>query len=221
MPDLPKTRLIAEISMWSADLLNLERDMDRIAPFADMLHIDVADARFTPDFLFFPDLVARIVEKAHCPVHVHLMTMGDIVVTQALRFAEAGADLITVHAENGPAAHEALAALPCERGLALTLDTPVEAVLPFLPNLSMVTLMGTRIGIKGAGLDPAACGRIAAMRALLRDRPEALVAADGGIRETTVPDLHAAGAQSVVLGSLAFGAPDLAARFDWLRGFGP
>ena len=98
---LPRTRLLAEVSLWSADLLNLERDMARIAPYGDILHVDVADARFTPGFLFFPDLVARIADVAQAPVHVHLMTQGDIVVDQARQFAEAGADLVTVHAETG------------------------------------------------------------------------------------------------------------------------
>lgn len=222
MLELPTDRLICEISMWSADLLDLGGDLERIAPFADMLHIDVADARFTPDFLFFPDLVARLVEASPLPVHVHLMTEADMVVRQALRFAETGAHVVTVHAETGDAGMDALAALResgCKTGVALTLDTDVDSVLPFLPEVSMLTLMGTRIGIKGAGLDPAALGRIRQARALLSDlgREDVLVAADGGIRENTVPDLRAAGAHTVVLGSLAFGAPDLQARFDWLR----
>ena len=199
---LPRTRLLAEVSLWSADLLNLERDMARIAPYGDILHVDVADARFTPGFLFFPDLVARIADVAQAPVHVHLMTQGDIVVDQARQFAEAGADLVTVHAETGA---EGLAALD-----------------PFLPRVAMVTLMGTRIGIKGAGLDPEAVPRIRALRQTLAAQGlgRVRVAADGGIRDTTVPDLRAAGADTVVMGSLAFGADDLAARFGWLRGLG-
>ena len=222
---LPRTRLLAEISLWSADLLNLERDMARIAPYGDIRHVDVADARFTPGFLFFPDLVARIADVAQAPVHVHLMTQGDIVVDQARQFAEAGADLVTVHAETGAeglAALDLLAARGTAAGVALTLDQPLAALDPFLPRVAMVTLMGTRIGIKGAGLDPEAVPRIRALRQTLAAQGLARVrvAADGGIRDTTVPDLRVAGADTVVMGSLAFGADDLAARFDWLRGLG-
>jgi len=222
---LPRTRLLAEISLWSADLLNLERDMARIAPYGDILHVDVADARFTPGFLFFPDLVARIADVAQAPVHVHLMTQGDIVVDQARQFAEAGADLVTVHAETGAeglAALDLLAARGTAGGVALTLDQPLAALEPFLPRVAMVTLMGTRIGIKGAGLDPEAVPRIRALRQTLAAQGlgRVRVAADGGIRDTTVPDLRAAGADTVVMGSLAFGADDLAARFGWLRGLG-
>ena len=222
---LPRTRLLAEISLWSADLLNLERDMARIAPYGDILHVDVADARFTPGFLFFPDLVARIADVAQAPVHVHLMTRGDIVVDQARQFAEAGADLVTVHAETGAeglAALDLLAARGTAAGVALTLDQPLAALEPFLPRVAMVTLMGTRIGIKGAGLDPEAVPRIRALRQTLAAQGLARVrvAADGGIRDTTVPDLRAAGADTVVMGALAVGADDLAARFGWLRGLG-
>ncbi|HEY0213360.1 MAG TPA: hypothetical protein VGC40_07220 [Paenirhodobacter sp.] len=218
---LPKDHLIAEVSVWSADLLNLQSDLARIAPYADVLHIDVADGRFTPGFLFFPDLVARIVEQASCPVHVHLMCMPDIVVDQAHQFLETGADLITVHAEAGDAGLKAvdeIRAAGRAAGVALTLEQPLARVQPFLDQVAMVTLMGTRIGIKGAGLDPTACDRITTMRKMVPGG--VLVAADGGIRENTVPQLRAAGADTVVLGSLAFGAPDLAARFDWLRGLG-
>ena len=222
---LPRTRLLAEVSLWSADLLNLERDMARIAPYGDILHVDVADARFTPGFLFFPDLVARIADVAQAPVHVHLMTQGDIVVDQARQFAEAGADLVTVHAETGAeglAALDLLAARGTAAGVALTLAQPLAALDPFLPRVAMVTLMGTRIGIKGAGLDPEAVPRIRALRQTLAAQGlgRVRVAADGGIRDTTVPDLRAAGADTVVMGSLAFGADDLAARFGWLRGLG-
>ncbi|HEY0274523.1 MAG TPA: ribulose-phosphate 3-epimerase [Paenirhodobacter sp.] len=218
---LPKDRLIAEISVWSADLLNLEQDLARIGPYADILHIDVADGRFTPGFLFFPDLVARIVEKADCPVHVHLMTMPDIVVEQARQFIDTGADLITVHAEagdNGLAAVDVINAAGRSAGVALTLEQPLEALAPFLDQVAMVTLMGTRIGIKGAGLDDTACDRISALRRMLPAGRDVLVAADGGIRESTTPLLRQAGADTVVLGSLAFGAPDLHARFAWLHG---
>ena len=66
---LPRNRLIGEFSLWSADLANMERDLKRIETHADMHHIDVADARFTPGFLFFPDMVARIAMLTDKPIH--------------------------------------------------------------------------------------------------------------------------------------------------------
>jgi ribulose-phosphate 3-epimerase len=220
---LPRNRLIGEFSLWSADLANMERDLNRIEAHVDLQHIDVADARFTPGLLFFPDFVARIAKLTAKPVHVHLMVEADIVEEQTRQFIEAGADLVSVHAENGEAGLRAVR-LARERGAAagvvLKLETPVEAVKPFLSEVEFVTLLGTPIGIKGVGLADNACDRLIAARKLLREagrEAEVVLAADGGIRDETVPRLRAAGAETVVLGSLAFGAPDLAQRMAWLH----
>ncbi len=220
---LPKHRMLGEYSLWSADLANLEADLRRTGPHTDLYHVDVADGRFAPSFLFFPDQVARIRALTAKPLHVHLMVEGDILLAQVRQFVEAGADLVTVHAENGPVVGEALALirdLGCEAGLVLRVETPVEAAKPWLDRVSFVTLLGTAIGVKGQGLSDTACPRLEAMRSLMRDagrETSIRLAADGGIRDTTVPRLRAAGAETVVLGSLAFGASDLAARIAWLH----
>ncbi|MER8778528.1 ribulose-phosphate 3-epimerase [Mesorhizobium sp. M0923] len=221
---LPRNRLLGEFSLWSADLANMERDLKRIDAYVDLHHIDVADARFTPGFLFFPDLVARIAKLTTKPIHVHLMVEAEIVEEQTRQFIEAGADLISVHVENGEAglravrlAHE----LGAEAGAVLRLETPVCAVTPFLPEVAFVTLLGTSIGVKGQALSDQACPRLIEARALMRKagrENQIILAADGGIRHETVPRLRAAGAETVVLGSLAFGDPDLAQRMAWLHG---
>ena len=63
LADLPTDRLIAEYSVWSADLVRLADDLARIEPHADILHVDVADGHFAPALLFFPDLVAGAVSR--------------------------------------------------------------------------------------------------------------------------------------------------------------
>ena len=218
---LPQDRCLAEFSMWSADLCNLERDLARIDPFVDLLHIDVADGVFAPALLFFPDLVAQMRARTARPIHVHLMVDDAVLMSQIDQFAEAGADLISLHAEHRQAG-EGIARIRAHglrAGAVLRVETPVEAARPLLPDLDVVTLLGTAIGVKGQGLNPAAPGRIAQMRAMVAGLPgRRIVAADGGIRDTTVPQLVGAGAQTVVLGSLAFGAPDLGARIAWLHG---
>ncbi len=221
---LPRHRLLGEYSLWSADLANLERDIRRTEPYADLYHVDVADGRFAPTFLFFPDQVARIRALTAKPLHVHLMVEGDILPAQIRQFAEAGADLVTIHAESGGGLNEALAlvaGLGCAAGLVLRVETPVAAIAPFLERIRFVTLLGTAIGVKGQGLSEKACPRLLEARALMRaaGREDAIrLAADGGIRDDTVPLLRAAGAETVVLGSLAFGDPDLKRRIDWLHG---
>ena len=218
---LPSNRLLAEISLWSADLGRLEEDTLRIEPFTDIYHVDVADGHFSPAFLFFPDLLARLRKVTSKPIHVHLMVDDKILMDQVAQFVEAGADLISVHAENANAmeALSAISAANLKTGLVLQLHTPVNSVASFVPKLDMLTLLGTRIGVKGQGLDEEAPKRISEARALVASAGKrVIVAADGGIREHTVPLLRAAGAETIVIGSLAFGAPDLAVRMDWVRG---
>ncbi|MFO1121881.1 MAG: ribulose-phosphate 3-epimerase [Hyphomicrobiales bacterium] len=220
---LPGNRCLAEFSMWSADLCNLSRDVERIAPHADMLHVDVADGVFAPQLLYFPDLVAAVRRCSATPIHVHLMIDDAILLDQVAQFAEAGADLISVHAENrrAPEAIALIHARGLLAGAVLRVESALDTVEALLPSLSVVTLLGTAIGVKGVGLADTAPARISAMRRIVagsRNGRRQIVAADGGIRDHTVPVLAAAGAQTVVMGSLAFGAPDLAARIAWLHG---
>ncbi|MCX7344780.1 MAG: D-allulose-6-phosphate 3-epimerase [Alphaproteobacteria bacterium] len=220
---LPSHRLICEFSAWSADLLRLADDMQRIASHCDILHVDVADGHFAPALLFFPDLVAALRKASRAPLHTHLMAADEILLDQITQFADAGSDLISIHAENANIG-DALDLLEERRipaGLVLKVDTPLEVLPRYLPRLRFVTLLGTAIGIKGVGLDPRATGRLTAARALIAaaQLPHRVVlASDGGNREQTLPLLRQAGAETVVLGSLAFGAPSLKDRMDWVHG---
>ena len=222
---LSQERLLAEFSVWSSDLLNIGRDLDKVEPYAALLHIDVADGHFAPAFLFFPDLVDRIRKYSSIPIHVHLMTQPSIVLEQIEQFAQAGADVITVHAEMGDMlapAMEKIAALKLRSGIVLRVETPVSAIEPWLDQVSFVTLLGTAIGVKGKGLHEAALDRMAEARGLIqkhvqRTGQKIILVADGGIREETTPLLRKAGAEAVVLGSLAYGSTDLGQRMEWLR----
>ena len=219
---LPKNRLMAEFSLWSADLVRLADDLARIGPHADLLHVDVADGHFAPALLFFPDLVARIRELTTVPIHVHLMAADAILLSQIDQFAEAGADLISLHVENASVASAALDRIAKHKlraGRVLRVETPVAQAKTFASRLDFLTLLGTVIGVKGQGLDPTAPARLREAGALISKAGRRVVlAADGGIRDNTVPVLRSAGAETVVMGSLAFGAPDLAARIAWVRG---
>jgi ribulose-phosphate 3-epimerase len=221
---LPVDRLIAEFSVWSADLACLAEDMARIDPYADVLHIDVADGHFSPALLFFPDLVAAVRKVSSKPIHVHLMVADEILLSQIEQFADAGSDLISIHLENKSVAGEALTLLE-KRGIAagmvLKVDTAVGDVRAFLPRLRFLTLLGTAIGVKGQGLDERAGTRLEAAKQLIDEiggSKRIVLAADGGIREHTVPLLRQSGAETVVLGSLAFDAPSLDERMTWLHG---
>ena len=228
-PDaLPADRLLAEFSLWSADLVRIADDVARVDSFVDIYHADVADGHFSPALLLFPDLIAQIRPLTTKPIHIHLMVADGGLMDQIDQFAEAGADIISIHAENRNAA-AGLAAIDAHglaAGLVLQLHTPVAAAMPYLDDLAMLTLLGTKIGIKGVGLDSQAGARMAEARAMIDRRAgetgaesgRVLLAADGGIRDHTVPGLRQAGADTIVMGSLAFGADDLAQRIAWVHG---
>lgn len=226
---LPDDRLLAEFSLWSADLVRMADDVARVDDFVDIYHADVADGHFSPAMLLFPDLIAQLRPLTGKPIHVHLMVADGALADQIDQFAEAGADIISIHAENGDpeAALDQISARGVAAGMVLQLHTPVASAARWLDRLSMLTLLGTRMGIKGVGLDPAAEPRLAEARRMIDAHLDAhlkgnettriRLAADGGIREHTVPGLRRSGADTIVMGSLAFGADDLADRMAWVH----
>ncbi|MCD1266790.1 D-allulose-6-phosphate 3-epimerase [Shinella sumterensis] len=222
LESLPKDRLMAEMSLWSAGLAGLGAEIARTEPFADFYHIDVADGHFAPALLFFPDLVAVCRRSTAKPLHVHLMASDVILEAQIRQFADAGADAISIHVENQnlEVCLDLIDSLGLVAGIVLQVQTPVAAAGAFLDRIGLLTLLGTRIGVKGQALDAQAADRLREARALIAKRttPGPIVlCADGGIRENTVPDLAKAGARTVVMGSLAFGSENLAERMAWIH----
>ena len=217
---LPSDRLLAEFSLWSADLVRMADDVARVDGYVDIYHADVADGHFSPAMLLFPDLIAQIRPLTDKAVHVHLMVADTTLMDQIDQFAEAGADIISVHAENANAAAavDHIHGKGLAAGIVLQLHTPVATVQSRLDEISMLTLLGTRMGIKGVGLDPQAENKLAEARQMIDEHGvQVLLAADGGIREHTVPCLRHSGADTIVMGSLAFGADDLAALIAWVH----
>jgi ribulose-phosphate 3-epimerase len=212
-----KTPLLVDISLWSADLVNLASEIELVTPYSDSFHIDVADGHFVPNLLFFPAMVAAIRAVTAKPLHVHLMVSDPATLVQP--FIHAGADIITVQieAETALDALETISNAGLKPGLALLLDTPVDALRDHLAKVEVVIVMGTQVGIKGVDLAPEACERVVAIRNLMDKHPKAKLYADGGIRGHTVPKLRDAGADAVVPGSLLFDSPDRGRVHRWLK----
>jgi ribulose-phosphate 3-epimerase len=221
--DLPSNHLLADVSLWSADLANLQTAVETMEPFADSFHLDVSDDRFAPGLLFFPDLVNALRPHTKKPLHTHLFVEKPSRLLEA--FLAAGVNVFTIHVEIGDSeistSFDALRNCRCELGLALRPETPVEAVEDLLTDVSLVLLLNTPLGTKGApNLSPNALSRIREMDAFLKKlgvRDRVRIEADGAIRRHTVPLLRQAGADVVVPGSLAFAEPDPAEVFQWLR----
>ncbi len=204
-------------SLWSADLSNLATEIRGVDPFVDSYHLDVADGHYVPSLLFFPDLVRALRPHTRKPFEVHLMTREPAAWIEP--FVEAGADtLIFCHdsARDAAGIVRAIRHLGRSAGVSLALGESLSVLDELLPELHVVTLMGTEVGIKGVGMDPRQPERIRALRGLIRQRGLPVqIQADGGIRRETVPLLAAAGADSIVPGSLLFGG-DPAELRRWL-----
>jgi len=218
----PVDRLLVEASLWSADFTRFGEEIRRVDAYADLYHIDVSDGHFVPGLLFFADLLAGLRPLTNRPFHVHLMVDNPLAFIPD--FIQAGANLITVHAENGPLAFAALnmaRQMGAACGLSLGLDVPPEQVLPFLDQIEVVLMMGTPMGVKGVEPSRLAALRIQRLRQVIEGEGysgKVKIAADGGIRRHTVPELRAAGADLVIGGSLVFKSSDLEETFDWLHG---
>ncbi|HEX4253743.1 MAG TPA: ribulose-phosphate 3-epimerase [Streptosporangiaceae bacterium] len=199
----------AYVSLWSADLLALGAAVDQLGDVVDGFHLDVFDGHNVRDLLFGPAHVAALRSRTAAVLDVHLnVTDPDYWVD---RFAEAGADMITVQSGPCPDLGATLARIRdhgCRVSLGLEVGEPVSQAVPFLPEVDRLLLMGTVIGVKGYDQDPATAGRVGELVSARHGQPGPDVAVDGGIRRHTVPVLAAAGADGVVPGSLVFGQPD-------------
>lgn len=204
-------------SLWSADLANLAADIKRVEPYSERFHIDVADGHYTPALLFFPDQVKAMRPHTALPFEVHLMTTHPLQWIEP--FVEAGADGFIIYLDSEDEPRKVLDAILSHgkfAGISLSLKQPLSLLDPYWEDLSIVCLLGTEIGIKGAGMDPSVPERIREARRIIQSRGlPTEIEADGGIRRHTVPLIHEAGADYIVPGSLMFGEDPKAMR-AWL-----
>ncbi len=204
-------------SLWSADLSNLEAEIKRVEPYSERFHIDVADGHYTPAMLFFPDLVKSMRKHTQLPFEVHLMTTHPLQWIEP--FVDAGADGFIVYLDSDDDSREVVDTIKKHDkfvGISLGLKQPLDLLEPYWDELAILCLLGTEIGIKGAGMDPSVPERIRAARAIIQKRGLSTeIEADGGIRRYTVPLIHEAGADYIVPGSLMFGE-DPVAMCEWL-----
>lgn len=213
-------RLLLDVSLWSGNLLDLDESIRKTERMADCYHLDVADAHFVHGLLFFPDLVAAIRKRTSIPLHSHLMM--DDPYGHLDDFIDAGSDIITVHLELGEKKLKPIISYlkgkGVKVGLAVCVETDVHDVVPYLSDIDLVLMMGTRIGIKGVSMEPDTPDRIRALKDLIGNcGKQVLVSADGGIRTNTVPLLRSAGVDMITPGSLVFKSEDLDKTVQWTR----
>jgi len=206
-------------SLWSADLGNLAEEIRRVQPFSERFHLDVADGHYVPALLFFPDLVKSLRRHTQLPFEVHLMTTDPAAWVDP--FIDAGADIVIFcldSAKDPRAVLRQIKARGKRAGVSLLIDETIAHLEPIWPDLDILTLCGTAMGIKGASMDPSVPQKIRNARAAIGARKlPTEIEIDGGIRRTSVPLLAVAGADFIVPGSLMFGEDPRAMR-QWLDG---
>ena len=181
---------------------------------AEWIHVDVMDGHFVPNITIGP-LIARAVRGVTSrTVDVHLMIENPG--RYAGAFAEAGADVITVHAEASVHLHRTLGlirGLGARAGVALNPSTPLSAIEDVLDEIDLILIMSVNPGFGGQAFIPRSVDKIARARALIEAwRPGRIeLEVDGGVSPETAPALVGAGATVLVAGSAVFGHPDGAA----------
>jgi ribulose-phosphate 3-epimerase len=207
-------------SLLSADFGRLAEEVGAVEKAgADLLHVDVMDGRFVPNITIGPPVVAAIKRCAKLPLDVHLMIVEPERYIEA--FADAGADVLTVHAEATPHLQRAVARvreLGKKAGVSLNPSTSLSAIEWVLTDIDMVLLMTVNPGFGGQEYLPSMTGKIELLRSqLVRSGLTVDIEVDGGIKTDNVAEVVRAGANVIVSGSGIFKTNDYGKTISAMR----
>jgi ribulose-phosphate 3-epimerase len=210
-------------SILSADFARLGEEVRAIsAAGADWIHVDVMDGHFVPNITIGPAVVKALRPHSSLPFDVHLMISPADLYLEA--FAEAGADILTVHPEAGPHLHrtiQRIKALGKKAGVSLNPASPVELVETVLGDIDLILVMSVNPGFGGQSFITSQLKKIERLRRMIDDSGRSIhLEVDGGVDAGNVAAVVAAGADVLVAGTASFkgGAAHYAANIAALKG---
>lgn len=207
-------------SILAADYANFASELRRIEETsAEYVHIDIMDGQFVPNISFGADVVASMRKHSKLVFDCHLMVVNPERYVDA--FAQAGADIMTIHTESTLHIHGALQKIKAagmKAGVVINPGTPLSAIEPVLSLVDQVLIMTVNPGFGGQTFIPEMLEKVSKV-AQIRDEKgyQFDIEVDGGIDNKTIKACYAAGANVFVAGSYLFKANDLAAQVETLR----
>ena len=206
-------------SILNADFTHLNQEIDSIAEVSDLLHLDVMDNVFVPNFTFDFEAASKIISESSLAVDAHLMVADvDLI---AVQYAELGCASVTIHAEatkNIPQTLKNIRAAGSRSSLGIKPNTQIEQYADCIDLVDMFLIMTVEPGFGGQKFMENMMDKVRKTRTLIGDRPIWLQV-DGGISINTIEMALEAGADTFVVGSAVFNAPDPAQMVVDLRKF--
>lgn len=206
------SRVFIAPSILSADFARLGEEVAAVAEAgADYIHVDVMDGHFVPNITIGPMVVKAIRPATDLPFDVHLMISPVDPFIDA--FAEAGANILTVHPEAGAHLHRTLQRIKSagmKAGVSLNPGSPISLVEPVIDDVDLILIMSVNPGFGGQKFISSQLKKIEAARALIdASGRDIRLEVDGGVDPETAPKAIAAGADMLVAGSAVFrGGPE-------------